>query len=285
MVLWRAYWELARLHVFPLGTILIFWPCAWTLLLASPPQLTTHDLVQWTALLGVGSIFLHAAICVLNDICDIEIDRQVERTKNRPLVAGRISIYGAVFWMVILTGCYLWMLTLLGPTAAKHGILAVFPFHALYPLMKRWTWWPQAWLGLAMNYGIWVTWYAFNDQIEGSGMQVLFAGLVCWSIFYDTIYACQDREEDKKAGTKSTAILFGTWVKPILTCFALAFLSSLIYVGYCNGKGPMYFGVSCGGAMAHIAWQLATVDLDNGDECNAKFRASGYGSARRVSKY
>ncbi|TFY61568.1 hypothetical protein EVG20_g7005 [Dentipellis fragilis] len=264
MVLWRAYWELARLHVFPLGTILIFWPCAWTLMLASPSHLTAYEIAQWTALLGLGSIFLHAAICVLNDICDIEIDRQVERTRNRPLVAGRISIFSATKRLQKID---------LEPSA-KHGILAVFLLHTLYPMMKRWTWWPQAWLGLAMNYGVWVTWYALKDRIEGSGMQVFFAGLVCWSIFYDTIYACQDREADAKAGAKSTAILFGTWVKPILTCFALAFLSSLVYVGYCNGKGLPYYAVSCGGAIAHVTWQLATVDLDNGDECNSKFRAN-----------
>ncbi|KAA1470990.1 UbiA prenyltransferase [Dentipellis sp. KUC8613] len=276
MAMWRAYWELARLHKFPLGNILVFWPCAWTLMLgASKSGLTTRELALWTALLALGSTLLHSAACVLNDICDIDFDRQVERTKNRPLVTGKISMFSAVVWLAVLTGSYLWMLTLMNETAALHGILAVAPFHALYPLMKRWTWWPQAWLGLAMNWGMWVTWYALNDDAKESGMRPFFAGLVCWTILYDTIYACQDWKDDAKAGVKSTALLFGEYVRPILFCFGLAFVASLTYVGFCNEKGLPFYLVSCGGALAHIVWQLTTWDPHNPKECGAKFKSNG----------
>ncbi|TFY60194.1 hypothetical protein EVG20_g7505 [Dentipellis fragilis] len=161
------------------------------------------------------------------------------------------------------------------PAGAMHGILMVVPFLSLYPLMKRWTWWPQAWLGLTLNWGAWIIWYALKDHAEGSGMQSFFAGLVSWTIFYDTIYACQDRKDDVKAGVKSTALLFGTWVRPILSCFALVFLASLVYAGFCNGKGLPFYLVSCGGALAHIGWQLATWDPNDPKDCGAKFKSNG----------
>ncbi|KAA1471041.1 UbiA prenyltransferase [Dentipellis sp. KUC8613] len=275
MIAWRAYWELARLHKPALGNSLVFWPCVWTMMPTSPTHFTVHELILWTILLAIGSTLIHSAGCVLDDICDVEFDRQVERCKNRPLVTGQVSIFSAVIWLGILLAPYLWMLTLIRPMAAMHGILMVFPLLSLYPLMKRWTWWPQAWLGLTMNWGAWITWYALKDHVEGSGMQFFFAGLVSWTIFYDTIYACQDRKDDVKAGVKSTALLFGTWVRPILACFALIFLASLAYVGFCNGKGLPFYLVSCGGALAHIGWQLATWDPNDPKDCGAKFKSNG----------
>ncbi|KAA1478074.1 UbiA prenyltransferase [Dentipellis sp. KUC8613] len=274
--MWRAYWELARLHWWPVGTILIFWPSVWTLMLgASDWHLTRYELALWTACLALGSTLIHGAACVLNDICDVDFDRQVERTKNRPLVTGQISMSSAIALLVFLTGSYMWMLALISPKAAMYGILGVFPFHAMYPLMKRWTWLPQVWLGPTMNWGAWVVWHSFKDHAKGSGMWLYFIGLVSWTIFYDTIYACQDRKDDAKAGVKSTALLFGDQIWPILCCFALAFVASLTYVGHCNGKGIAFYLISCGGALAHVAWQLATWNPDDPKDCGDKFKSNG----------
>ncbi|KIK91826.1 hypothetical protein PAXRUDRAFT_830507 [Paxillus rubicundulus Ve08.2h10] len=273
---WRLCWELSRIHTFPLGTALIFWPCAWGFTLAAYRTATTPDvLALHLFVMGIGSIFQHAAMCVINDICDVEYDRQVERTKSRPLPSGNLSMRSAMMFLTMLTAGTLFILSFASPLAFRVGLFGIFPLHALYPLMKRWTNWPQAWLGLAMNWGIFLAWAEMAEMRSYSTVSVLYAGAWAWTVVYDTIYGSQDKHDDVKAGVGSTAVVFGSWVRPALSLFALFFVAALTYTGVANHQGALYFTVSVGGAGLHLLWQVGTVDFDNPTDCQKKFRSNG----------
>ncbi|KAF7366875.1 4-hydroxybenzoate polyprenyl transferase [Mycena sanguinolenta] len=261
VVTWYTYYELARLHKFPLGNILVFWPCAWGLTMAAySNRLSLHNLMIQTVMFALGSTLLHSAACVLNDICDRDIDRKVERTKNRPLATGTISVAGATVWLLVLTFSSLALLATANRTAFLYGLIGVFPLHALYPLMKRWTWWPQAWLGLAMNWGFPVGWISVSKTLNKEIVGIFFLGTVCWTIVYDTIYGCQDVRDDRAAGVKSTSLLFGSRVRPILCVFAAGFVACMIYAGILNQQGTYYFVVAVGGASLFLC--MAVSDME-----------------------
>ncbi|KAI0034587.1 UbiA prenyltransferase family [Vararia minispora EC-137] len=274
------YFQLTRLHKFPLGNILVIWPCLWSLAMVAYKQ--DLDVQNFSVLAGafiLGGTLVHSAACVINDICDIDFDRQVERCKDRPLPSGLISLHEAWLLLAILTCACLALLSFAANTTAiLVGLFGIFPLHGLYPLMKRWTYWPQAWLGFAMNWGFPVAWLTVAPDYDKSEL-ILFAtsilGCVCWTIVYDTEYACQDRKDDAKAGVKSTALLFGDHVRSVLAVFAILFLASLVLIGVLNGQTAVYFVVSCGGAAAHLAWQLRFWDVDDPADCGAKFKANG----------
>ncbi|EKM58175.1 uncharacterized protein PHACADRAFT_116866 [Phanerochaete carnosa HHB-10118-sp] len=265
-----------RLHKPIMGNTLMFWPCAWGLTMAGYAIGTPiHDLAVQLFAFGISSTLLHSAACVLNDICDIDFDRQVERTRTRPLPSGVVTALEAWILLLVLMVPTIAMLFLTNQTAALFALMGIFPFHALYPLMKRWTYWPQAWLGFAMNWGYPVAWFAVTDNVPVHVVCAFFFGTVCWTIVYDTIYACQDREDDVHAGVKSTALLFGAYVRPILIGFTLAFLALLLAAGHANHQGVPYFVLSCGGAALHFAWQFATWTPDVPADGGRKFNANG----------
>ncbi|KAK7459585.1 hypothetical protein VKT23_009566 [Stygiomarasmius scandens] len=274
--MWHMYFQLTRLHKFPVGSILIFWPCVWSLtMVAFEVNMNASTYLFQVVLFGIGSTLLHSAACVINDICDRDIDGQVERTRNRPLVTNAIPLIGAYILLSVLTASSIIMLFFTNTMAILYGLFAVFPLHALYPLMKRWTWWPQAWLGFAMNWGIFVAWISVTGESPPSHITIFFFGTVCWTIVYDTIYACQDKTDDAKVGVKSTALLFGSHVRPILLFFAVSFLACMSYAGICNNQGLPFFLVSCGGAAVHFLWQFTTWEVDNPNDSGAKFVANG----------
>ncbi|PCH39554.1 UbiA prenyltransferase, partial [Wolfiporia cocos MD-104 SS10] len=273
---WLGYWQLARMHKFPAGSILMILPCFWGYIFGTrenrPEPL---ELARILAAIFVGSATLHCAACTLNDICDVDFDRQVERCKNRPLAAGTVSMPAAWAFLFLQTAVFFWMLSFVNKAAFLCGTLGAFPLHAFYPLMKRITWWPQAWLGLAMNWGLPTAWLiAAPQDVKSVPMWTLMFGTFCWTIVYDTIYAFQDRDEDIKAGVKSTAVLFGDYAKPILSLFAVAFVVALAYAGYETQQGWIYYAISVGGCAVHLLWQLVTVDLDVPEQCRLTFRAN-----------
>ncbi|KAJ7206090.1 UbiA prenyltransferase family [Mycena pura] len=273
---WYNYYKLTRLHKFPHGNILSFWPAAWALAMAAfSINLPFRKLLAQTFMFAVRSTLLHSAACILNDICDIDFDRQVERTKNRPLVTGAISVTGATILLSTFVLASIVLLAMCSPSVLLWGLPGIFPFHALYPLMKRWTWWPQAWLGLAMNWSVLVAWISITGRINLQTVGILFAGTICWTIVYDTIYACQDRKDDIAAGIKSTALLFGTYICPILYLFTAAFIACLTYAGISNHQGLPFFLISVGGAVAFFVWQFVTWHVDDVNDCAAKFAANG----------
>ena len=212
----RDYAQLARLDR-PIGFWLLFWPCAWGVLLAGGmPSLAAGrwGLLVW---LWLGAVAMRGAGCVYNDIVDADIDRQVARTASRPVAAGRVSKRAAWVWLLALCGVGLVVLLQLRWQAQLVALGSV-ALVAAYPFMKRITGFPQAWLGLVFTGGVPVGWVAVRRDAFGSGdhlavMGALYAGAVCWCIGYDTIYALQDREDDAMVGIGSSALTLGRHVR------------------------------------------------------------------------
>ena len=197
----RPFASLMRLDR-PIGSWLLYWPCAWSVALAGVGG--RWDLFLW---LGLGAFAMRSAGCVYNDIVDRDLDRRVERTRLRPLASERVSVGAAWTLTVFLCLIGLTVLLQLSP-AAQRVALGSLALVAAYPFMKRITWWPQAWLGLVFSWGALVGWPAVTGEIAPAALW-LYAGSVAWVIGYDTLYAIQDMEDDALVGVKSSARRLG----------------------------------------------------------------------------
>ncbi|KAI0318667.1 4-hydroxybenzoate polyprenyl transferase [Amylostereum chailletii] len=272
----RPYLELIRFHK-PTGTILMFWPFAWGLTMAA--YHTKLDLsTYWMELAKflVAAFIVRGSACTINDIFDRDFDAGVERTKGRPLASGRVSVFAA---SVYLIAQYIVGLILYLPyegVAFYAAVAQLLPLFIIYPLMKRITYWPQAWLGIAMNFGIVVAWVAITGNLNVELLAPLMVGTWGWTMHYDTIYACQDRKDDIIVGVKSTAVMLGDYVRPFTAACAALFLGTLYHAGTLNEQSPIFFWVSVGGTGAHLVYQYATVDLDKPDSCGLNFIRNGH---------
>jgi 4-hydroxybenzoate polyprenyltransferase len=204
------------------------------------------------------------------------MDAGVERTRNRPLASGRISVFAAVVYLLIQYIIGIAMFWTLDSLAFWVAMAQLLPIFAIYPLLKRVTHWPQAWLGFAMNFGFVVAWTATTGSVNWDVDITMIAGCWCWTMLYDTIYACQDMKDDVKMGVRSTALLFGSRIRPLLISCAVIFVAMLIQAGIMNGQGPAYFILSVGGTAAHLVWQFATVDLEDPQSCGINFQRNGH---------
>ncbi|OCH87452.1 UbiA prenyltransferase [Obba rivulosa] len=272
---WWSYWRLTRMHMFPAGAIHAFWPCTWGLTMAAySVRLPPGQLISQALLYFVGSILGHSGGCIWNDICDRDFDRQVERCKDRPLASGEVSVEEATALLMAHVAAYIYLLQATGDDAMRIGSFGILIFF-LYPLMKRWTYWPQAWLGIAMHWGLPVAWVSNTGSVNWTLVSTLLLGGISWTIHYDTIYACQDRRDDIKAGVKSTAVRFGKHVRTVLAFFSALFVACLAYAGALNSQGPLYFVITVLGAAAHLAWQLLMLDPESNQSCWSMFMANG----------
>lgn len=262
------YLQLMRLHQ-PTGIWLLLWPCWWGLALAAHPALPPLRLM---ALFALGAVLMRGAGCIVNDIWDREFDKQVERTKHRPIASGAISVRQAlVFLFLLMIPAFAVMFAL--PPAAWWLAIASLPLVMIYPLMKRITWWPQAFLGLTFNWGALMGWAAVRGQIELPALLLYAAGFF-WTLGYDTIYAFQDRSDDIRAGVKSTARIlapYGRW--PIFLFFACMLLL-LFAAGYHARIGnAFHYGIfilaSC------LFWQAGQVTPELPSRCKSQFQAHG----------
>ncbi|KAK2462541.1 hypothetical protein APHAL10511_005511 [Amanita phalloides] len=272
----RPYLELMRIEK-PTGTKLMFWPFAWGLTMAA--YRVNLPLEQfWTAIFKYlfGAFIVRSSACTINDIFDRDIDASVERTKTRPLASGRISLFRASIFvfMQYFVGISFFYVVIEGP-ALYVALFQLLPLFAIYPLLKRITYWPQAWLGIAMNFGFVTAWLATTDSIDIYLILAAMTGCWCWTMLYDTIYACQDKRDDVKAGVRSTAILFGSWIQPLLVACAALFVSMLLVVGYLNDQGAIYYILTVGGTAVQLVWQISTVDLDVPSSCWDNFNYNG----------
>jgi 4-hydroxybenzoate polyprenyltransferase len=197
----RPYASLMRVDR-PIGTWLLYWPCAWSVALAGVGG--RWDLFLWLAL---GAFAARSAGCVYNDIVDKDLDVQVERTRLRPLASGRVSVASATILIAILLAIALIVLLQLGRTAQLVSLVSLAPV-AAYPFMKRITWWPQAWLGLVFSWGALVGWPAVRGSLDWPAL-LLWFGSIAWVVGYDTLYAIQDMEDDALVGVKSSARRLG----------------------------------------------------------------------------
>ncbi|MBU2994177.1 4-hydroxybenzoate octaprenyltransferase [Octadecabacter sp. 1_MG-2023] len=273
----RPYLRLSRADR-PIGTWLLLLPCWWGLLLAMlhTGQASWFDL--WIAIgCALGSFLMRGAGCTWNDITDRDIDGSVERTANRPIPSGQVSVRQALVWMALQSFLSLLILLTFNGTAILLGFLAILPV-AIYPFAKRFTWWPQAFLGLAFNWGALLAWTAHTGSL-GWPAVVLYVAGIAWTLFYDTIYAHQDAEDDALIGVKSTARLFGDATPSWLRYFwaATVVLLGLSVILAAIGGSVLSLVVALGGPWAmgwHLAWQQRTFDADDNDTLLRLFRSN-----------
>ena len=262
----RGFALLARFDR-PIGWQLLYWPCAWGVLLAGG---LTRDwpLLLWFVL---GSIVMRGAGCVYNDIVDRDLDAAVARTRSRPLPSGAVSLRAAWIWLVVLSLLGLIVLVQLTPFAAQVAMASLAPV-AAYPFMKRITWWPQAWLGIVFSWGAPVGWAAVTGHTEPT-LWLLYAGSVFWVIGYDTIYALQDVEDDALIGVRSSARRLGRNVgKGVALFYALALI--LWAAAFWIARPDPLVLAALAPAAVHLGWQVATLDPADGANALARFRAN-----------
>ncbi len=273
----RPYLRLSRADR-PIGTWLLLLPCWWGLLLAMlhDGRATWHDLWIFFGC-ALGAFLMRGAGCTWNDITDRHIDGQVARTASRPIPSGQVSTKQALAWLVaqaLLAFCIL--LTFNGAAIAL-GVIALIPV-CIYPFAKRFTWWPQAFLGLAFNWGALLAWTAHTGALEAPAVILYVAG-IAWTLFYDTIYAHQDAEDDALIGVKSTARLFGkdtaTWLRRFLVITVSLMAVAVILAAKGGHPVAMLLALLGPWAMgAHMVWQLRHLDTEDGPGLLRLFRSN-----------
>jgi len=265
----RPYLRLARLDR-PIGSWLLLLPCWWSAGLAAVAARQQVD-VWLVVLFFIGAFAMRGAGCTWNDIVDRDLDARVERTRSRPIPSGQVSVRAAAVFLVLQALVGLAVLLQLGRFAIAVG-LASLAIVAVYPFMKRFTYWPQTGLGLAFSWGALMGWAATFGRLDPPAY-LLYAGAIAWVIGYDTIYAHQDREDDALIGIKSTAILFGARTKPMLAvCYALAVV--LIALAGWRAGGGVALALGLGAFAAHLAWQIVRLDIDDPLNCLAVFKSN-----------
>jgi 4-hydroxybenzoate polyprenyltransferase len=265
----QPYLRLMRLDR-PIGTWLLFWPCVFGLALGGAGQMAdiAGDL-RLIALFAIGSIVMRGAGCTYNDIVDRDIDAQVARTRGRSLPSGAVSVRAAWIFLALqlLTGlAVLLALNRFSIVLGASSLVLV----AIYPFMKRVTWWPQAWLGLTFNWGALVGFAAKTGHLALPAF-LLYAACFFWTLGYDTIYAHQDKEDDALIGVKSTARLFGAQSKLWIGIFYLAALCLFLAA---DGHVNLGFVILALGASAHLLWQVRLLNIDDSALCLKIFRSN-----------
>jgi 4-hydroxybenzoate polyprenyltransferase len=266
----RPYLRLARVDR-PIGTWLLLFPGWWSLALAAAPGALPDGYVM--VLFALGALLMRGAGCTINDIVDRDFDRQVARTATRPLASGALSLQQALVFLAIQLGLAFLILLQLEPLAIKLGVLSLLLVVA-YPFMKRITWWPQAFLGLTFNWGALLGYAAVTDSLAWPPVLLYAAGFF-WTLFYDTIYAHQDKEDDALIGVKSTARYFGDRTRSWLTGFAIATILLLMLMVTTAGLGWVAkLGVI--GVALHLGWQTVSCNFDDAKNCRDTFYSNRY---------
>ncbi len=275
----RPYLRLGRFDR-PIGTWLLLLPCFWGLGLAvaaDPAGGSFFDL--WIALgCTIGAFLMRGAGCTWNDITDRHIDAQVARTRSRPLPSKQVTVKKALWWLVAQVAVSALILLSFNGFTIALGIVALLPV-AIYPFAKRFTWWPQVFLGVAFNWGTLLAWAAHMGGLSLAPVLLYLAG-IAWTLFYDTIYAHQDRDDDALIGVKSTARLFGEATKKWLFGFqvlAVMLMALAIIVALVPLKAPLPLLVALLAAWGfglHLMWQLKRLDINDGEICLRLFRSN-----------
>ena len=264
---WLPYVLLARLDR-PIGAWLLFLPGLWSILLGRAPALPTLRLL---VLFGVGSVVMRAAGCVVNDMWDRDLDRQVSRTAGRPLAAGMLSMRAAATFLAALLLIGLAILLQLNGRAQALGAASLL-LVGLYPLAKRVTWWPQLVMGFTFGFGAPLGYVAATGRFDAA-FWAIYAAAILWDLGFDTIYAHQDREDDALIGVRSTARLFGSQTRPFLAACYAATVAALALSGWAAGLSPWFYPALMLPA-ALLARQVAMLDIDNPALCLRLFRAN-----------
>ena len=275
----RPYLRLSRMDR-PAGTWLLLLPCWWGLLLAAaadPTGANWGDL--WIFIVcAIGATVMRGAGCTWNDITDRDIDAAVARTKSRPIPSGQVSVRGALIWMVVQALIGLAILLTLNTAAIILGIIALLPV-VVYPFAKRFTWWPQVFLGIAFNWGALLGWVAHTGSLGWPPVLLYLAG-ISWTLFYDTIYAHQDKEDDALIGVKSTARLFAdntpAWLRRFFV-ISISMMAAAVILALVDTASPLALVTALLGCWAfgwHLVWQLRRLNIDDPENCMHLFRAN-----------
>ena len=265
--------ELTRLKR-PIGYMLLFWPCLWGLTLAYDFKEDLINFYKYLILFLVGAILMRSAGCIINDITDKNFDKKVERTKLRPIASGKVSIKLGLFYASIL--CLLALLVLINFNSITIILaLCSMPLAFTYPLMKRFTYWPQLFLGITFNYGIILGWTSINPIIDIKPL-LLYFGAIFWTLGYDTIYGFQDIKDDEIIGVKSTSILFKNNSKMFLSIVFFLFVVFYLTIGFLMKFNLTFFLVSII-PIAHLfLYQLKKFDPLNPKTCLNIFKSNNF---------
>jgi len=273
----RPYLRLSRADR-PIGTWLLLLPCWWGLFLSAVQKGRFGWEGLWIMIgCGMGAWLMRGAGCTWNDITDRHFDGQVERTRSRPIPSGQVTAKKAAVWMVLQALIALCILLTFNTNAILLGFISLVPV-AIYPFAKRFTYWPQVFLGIAFNWGALLAWTAHSGSL-GLPAILLYAAGLGWTLFYDTIYAHQDKEDDVMIGVKSTALLFGAATPRWLTKFLILtvlLMGAGIALALIDAS-PLTLILALGAPWAmgwHLLWQLRKLDIDDSDGLLALFRSN-----------
>jgi len=269
----KLFIDLTRLKK-PIGFMLLFWPCAWGLTLAYDFSQSLNNYFLYLTLFFLGAVLMRSAGCIVNDILDKEFDKKVFRTKGRPIASNKISVKLAIFFVTLL--CFLALFVLLNfNTYTIILALGSMPLAFTYPLMKRFTYWPQLFLGITFNYGLILGWTAIKGGVDVAPI-LFYIGAIFWTLGYDTIYGYQDIKDDEIIGLKSTSIKFKGKEKQFLfTCYS--FLISLFIIGgYCMKFPNIYYFLTIIPFLHLFFYQMKIFESKNPSSCLKAFKSNNF---------
>ena len=267
----KLFIELTRLDK-PIGYMLLFWPCVWGLTLVYDFNSEINTYFKYLIFFLLGSILMRSAGCIINDIADKKFDQKVERTKNRPIASEKISIKLALLYALVLCFCAFLILinfNLLTIVLA----LASIPFAFSYPLMKRFTYWPQLFLGITFNYGLVLAWISINNSISLTPI-LFYIGAIFWTLGYDTIYGYQDIKDDEIIGIKSTSIKFKNNPKTFLTLCYSFLLISLILIGALMSFSNIFYLFLIIPFCHLFFYQINFININKPEDCLKIFKSN-----------
>jgi len=269
----KLFIELTRIKS-PIGFMLLFWPCLWGLTLAYDFNLGVFTYFFYSTLFLSGSILMRSAGCIVNDIADKNFDRKVERTKNRPIASGKVSVKLASVYALFLCGVAFLVLINFNYFTILMALISM-PLAFTYPLMKRITYWPQLFLGITFNYGLILAWISILNEISIIPI-ILYFGAIFWTLGYDTIYGFQDIKDDEIIGVKSTSIKFKNDPKKFLFISYCMFIISLFLIGILMNFKMYYFLFMIVPVLHLLVFQISKLNINLPLDCLSKFKSNNF---------
>ena len=269
----KLFIELTRLNK-PIGYMLLFWPCLWGLTLAYNFHNEINSYFKYLIFFLLGSIFMRSAGCIINDVVDEEFDKKVERTKNRPIASGKISKKLGLIYSALL--CSLAFLVLINFNRFTIILaLGSMPLAFIYPLMKRYTYWPQLFLGITFNYGLILGWVSIKNTLDIVPI-IFYVGAIFWTLGYDTIYGFQDIKDDEIIGIKSTSIKFKkTPITFLITCYSI-FIFFTLMVGILMKFNSLFFIVLILPFLHLFTYQVRNIKINDSANCLKIFKSNNF---------
>ena len=269
----KYFIDLSRIKK-PIGYMLLFWPCAWGLVIGFDFSGNLAILAKYIFLFFLGAILMRSAGCIINDIVDKDFDLKVERTKDRPIASGKVSILQGLIYASALCLIALFVLLQFNFLTILLALISM-PLAFTYPFMKRFTYWPQLFLGITFNYGLILGWTSTNSELTIIPL-IFYLGAIFWTLGYDTIYGFQDIKDDEIIGVKSTSIKFKDNAKLFITLCYLIFFITLSVIGYLEDYNKIYFyGLII--VLIHLFYiQIKSLKIDSNDNCLKIFKSNNF---------